>query len=359
MCGREIDYTRNQVLLRAFKRIGDVDIVAETGATGSLIARSIRIAARAFPKVLFGRYDLIFVGFYGHLLMVALGVFTRKPKLFDAFVSNYDSLTSDRKTYKPDSLFGRLALLLDRLSCRLATKVLVDTPAHEEYFSSGLGIPKYKLSSLPVSCNEDIFYPRPSRPANEATLVLNYSTYLPTHGIETILRAAQIVKDESIHFKLIGKGPLYQQALDLAKMLELDNVTFTPPVSLEKLAEEIAMADICLGGHFGKSEKATRVIPGKIYQMIAMGKPIIAANSLANQELLCHESSTYLCPPDDPDALATAILTLYHNPKLCAEIGSGARAVFKEKCSETIVTEKLRNIIMEMLSKNSINAQHQ
>ena len=29
ICGREIDYTRNQVLLRAFSKIGEVETIAE------------------------------------------------------------------------------------------------------------------------------------------------------------------------------------------------------------------------------------------------------------------------------------------------------------------------------------------
>lgn len=349
ICGREIDYTRNQVLLRAFSKIGEVETIAESGLTKSLTLRSIRIAFRTFPKLFPKSYDLIFVGFYGHLLMIPIGLFGKSPILFDAFVSNYDTLTSDRQRFSPSSIAGRLALFLDRFSCHLANKVLVDTPANAQYFSSTIGVPINKLYSLPVSCNEDIFYPKVSSLSNHPTLILSYSTYLPVHGVDTIIQAAEILKNESLQFRLIGQGPLYDFVYKYSIQKGLKNVDFTPFLSLHSLANEIANADICLGGHFGLSNKADRVIPGKIYQMLAMGKPIIAADSTANKELLRHAESAYLCPAGNPDALARAILDLHHDPHLRKQIGIGGLEIYEKYCSEAVVSEKLHQIISETI----------
>jgi glycosyltransferase involved in cell wall biosynthesis len=351
ICGREIDYTRNQVLLRAFKRIGEVDTVVETGLAKSLVFRSARIILRALPKCIFNNYDLIFVGFYGHLLMLPIGIFSRSPIIFDAFVSTYDTLTSDRHSFSPNSLIGKGAAILDHFSCHLANKILLDTHAHEQYFSSILGVPKNKLSSIPVSCNEEIFYPR-EKSSNNNTIVLSYSSYLPIHGIETIIDAAEILRNEQIQFILIGQGPLYKQVFEYVNELGLNNVTFKPPITLQRLSEEIAIADICLGGHFGMSDKASRVIPGKIYQMLAMGRPVIAADSMANMELLQHGISSYLCPAGNPPALARAIMDLHNDPQLCIKIGLGGYETYKKFCSEAVVTEKLQYLVSEILNSN-------
>lgn len=350
ICGREIDYTRNQVLLRAFRRIGEVETVVETGAAKSLILRSTRIALRAIPKCIFKSYDLIFVGFYGHLLMIPIGLLSKRPIIFDAFVSTYDTLTSDRQSFTQQSLIGKLAALLDQIACHLANRILLDTPAHEHYFSTTLGVPENKLSSIPVSCNEEIF--RPKVISGDKTIVLSYSSYLPIHGIETVIEAAKILEHEPIQFLLIGRGPLYDNVLQRAHDLGLNNVTFKPPITLQYLAEEIATASICLGGHFGASDKANRVIPGKIYQMLAMGKPVIAADSLANRGLLQHGISAYLCPQADPIALANAILDLHRDPQLSKRIGLGGREIYERFCSESIVTDKLRQLISELINLN-------
>jgi glycosyltransferase involved in cell wall biosynthesis len=353
ICGREVDYTRNQVLLRAFTRIGDVDTVVEYGPARSIVLRSARIAWKVLPKFISKRYDLIFVGFYGHLLMLPVGLLSRRPILFDAFVSSYDTLTSDRQTYSPNSIMGRLSILLDRTACKLTDKVLVDTSAQESYFSSFLGIPPEKLSSLPVSCNEDIFFPRSKQEiGNHQLLILSYSTYLPIHGMDTIIAAAEKLRDEPIQFKLIGAGPLYAFSRQYAEDHGLTNITFSPAVPLERLADEIVNADICLGGHFGPSKKATRVVPGKIYQMLAMGKPIIAADSVANRALLQHGISAYLCPPGDPTALANSIMSLSKDSALLEKIGFGGREAFMKCASEAVVTEGLRRLVSQMINRN-------
>jgi glycosyltransferase involved in cell wall biosynthesis len=349
ICGREIDYTRNQVLLRAFKRIGDVDAVVKTGITKSLTIQSIKLSLRSIPKYFFSTYDLLFVGFYGHFLMIPAGILSRKPIIFDAFVSTYDTLVNDRLSYLPQSSASKLAAFLDRLSCRLADKILVDTPGQVQYFNDTFGIPREKMYSVPVSCNEDLFFPRRNlSPEDGITSVLSYSSYLPIHGIGTIIRAAEILKNEPFHFKLIGNGTLYQSMVKSAKDAGLENISFLPPVSLQVLSDEIASSDICLGGHFGVSDKARRVIPGKIYQMLAMQKPVIAADSPANKELLQHGFSAYLCPADDPTALAIAIRDLQRDSQLSERIARQGRLAFEKFASEEVVTNILREIITQL-----------
>jgi len=348
VCGREVDYTRNHVLLRAFRRIGEVDTVVETGYAKSLIFRSARIAIRAFPKYISNRYTLIFVGFYGHLLMIPIGLFSRRPILFDAFVSTFDTLTSDRQQFSPHSLIGKMAFFLDKSACLSAKKVILDTDVHERYFSDMFGISEDKLISLPVSCNEEIFHPR-GHIANKYPLILSYSTYLPIHGMDTIIKAAELLQSQPFRFKLIGHGPAYNSVNQYAKQAGLKNVTFSPMLSLHDIANEISAADICLGGHFGLSDKAGRVIPGKIYQMLAMAKPVIAADTPANKELLSHRISAFLCPPGDSLALAKAIMELCHEPLMCRNIGERGYETYQKRCSEAVITEKLRNLIMEMI----------
>ena len=349
ICGREIDYTRNQVLLRAFKRIGEVDTIIDTGNTKSLIIKSIKLTLRSIPRYIFSTYDLLFVGFYGHFLMIPAGIFSQKPIIFDAFVSTYDTLVNDRRTFSPQSLPSKFAALLDRISCHLADKILLDTPGQVQYFADTFGVPKEKLYALPVSCNEEIFFPRPKpKHANSITTVLSYSSYLPIHGIDTIIGAADLLKNEPIHFKMIGNGQLFQSSVSATQTNALQNITFLPPVSLEGLSDEIAASDICLGGHFGLSAKARRVIPGKIYQMLAMQKPVIAADSPANKELLKHGISAFFCPAGDAGALAEAIRTLHGNPQLRDRIASQGRIIYEQNASEAVITERLRGIISAM-----------
>lgn len=119
--GREISYPRNDVILKAFLHFGEVDTVTGEG-TGSLIFRFISISARTIPYLLKRNYDLIFIGFIGQPLVILLRFLTRKPILFDAFLSVYDTLCFERRRFSPSSLMGRITFWLDRTSCSLSSR---------------------------------------------------------------------------------------------------------------------------------------------------------------------------------------------------------------------------------------------
>jgi glycosyltransferase involved in cell wall biosynthesis len=349
IAGRELSYTRNDVLLRAFRRLGDVDELGVSRRPKSLLLNSLQVSLQAIPRLLRQDYDLIFVGFYGHLLMLAAGPFARCPLLFDAFVSTYDTLIEDRQVNGPGSLLAWSARALDRAACRLASRVLLDTAMHVDYFIEEYQLPAHKFSSCPVGCNEEIFYPRPAVVLNRPARVTYYTSYLPLHGVETVVRAAALLRAEPVHFRVIGTGQTYPAVRSLADGLELDNIEFIQPVPLERLPEEIAAAHICLGGHFGASAKAGRVVPGKIYQLLAMAAPLIATTTPANLALLRHGESAYLVPPDDPSALAQAVLDLLAEDALRQRLAEGGRRLYLEQCSEAIITAQLRQILADLL----------
>ena len=79
-------------------------------------------------------------------------------------------------------------------------------------------------------------------------------------------------KYPDIKFKIIGKGIETANIEKLVKKNQSGNIDFQDWVKPENLSAEIAEADICLGGHFGNTSKAARVISGKTYQFIAMKK---------------------------------------------------------------------------------------
>jgi glycosyltransferase involved in cell wall biosynthesis len=343
--GRELEYPRNDVLLRAFQRFSQVDVLGARERPGSLFLNSLEISLKALPKVLFSRYDHIFVGFYGHLLMLPVGTLARTPILFDAFLSTYDTLCFDRKIFPPDSIRGRFAFWLDRTACQMANQVLLDTPQHIDYFVDTFNLSREKISSLPVGCNEDLFYPKHHINNNEFQ-VLYYTTYLPIHGVDVVIQAAALLKnDKHIRIRLIGNGIGYRRIRQIAEENKINNVDFLPSIPLTQLPDKIAHADLCLGGHFQNSEKASRVIPGKIYQMLAMARPVVASDSPANRSLLTHEETAYLCSPADPESLADAILTLSQDVKMNEALARNGRLLYEKTCSERVITHTLMNIL--------------
>jgi len=365
--GREIDYSRNAVLLRAFERFASVDVISADATKPIYYLRNFVIALQALLALRRQHYDLVFIGFYGHIILRLLSPFIRQPLLFDAFISNYDTLCFDRNLFEPDSILGRATFWLDQANGKRATHLLLDTTEHAEYFVDTFDLNSEKISVLPVGCRDDIFTPDilspqiPNQPQNglshaaadkSRTRVLYYCTYLPLHGVETILNAAKMLETEPIDLYLIGDGPLFQQMTKRARQLALQNLTFQPPMPITDLAVEIVRADICLGGHFGESGKAGRVIPGKIYQILAMGRPTIATNTPANSRFLCHGTNALLIPSNDAPSLSNAIKRLHCDGTLRRKIANGGRQLYMMEASEQVIAERLHKIVIELVRRD-------
>jgi glycosyltransferase involved in cell wall biosynthesis len=243
---------------------------------------------------------------------------------------------------------GRLAFWLDRMACNSADRVLLDTASHKAYFADTLQLSAERLFHLYVGCNEDMFFPRPTPPSTGEFRVLYYSSYLPLHGVEHIIAAAGLLRDrKDLRFRLIGHGMTYSQARRAAEQLGASNVEFSPPVPYARLPDEIAAADLCLGGPFGDTPKARRIIPGKTYQFLAMTRPVIAADTPANCELLAHNDSAYLVPLADAKGLAAAIELLQGDFGLRERLAAGGYECYRQRCSEAVIRQRLFEIVDE------------
>ena len=124
------DYVRNQALIKAL-RVSGVTVL-EVSDRSKGFAKYLRLFAKHW-KVR-SRYDLMIVGFPGQSIVPFARLLTRKPIVFDALVSLYDSVVIERKQCSSASFRGRWCFLLDWLSARLATTILLDTREHAAYY---------------------------------------------------------------------------------------------------------------------------------------------------------------------------------------------------------------------------------
>jgi glycosyltransferase involved in cell wall biosynthesis len=347
ICGREPEYTRNQMILRALER--NFQVVRVTNSSRPFILRNLLIVLKLLPK-LWKEHDGVFVGFYGQPLLPIVKLLTRKPIVFDAFVSTYDTLCFDRKWFKPNSIGGRLAYWLDRYTCLLADRVLLDTKTHADYFAETFDLPREKFSVLYLGYDDNTFYPRDVQPTEDPQqfIVFYYGSFLPLQGIEYIIRAAKLLEHEpAIQFQIAGRGSTYREIRRLAKDLTVTNVEFMGWIPYHQLPIAIACASICLGGHFSAIGKAQRVIAGKTYQFLAMAKPTIVGDNPANRELFTHKKNVYMCRMADEEALAAAIMALKDDQRLRKQIAAeGFRLV-----TTTLNTEKLSQNLLSIIEK--------
>jgi glycosyltransferase involved in cell wall biosynthesis len=321
-------FHRNQILLGLLREAGfDVDVcrVRLWGRRDDAVpgVRRAALGARAllaYPSLVARflsrrRPDVVLVPYPGHFDVPLLAPLARRrgaPLVFDSFISLFDTITADRKLAAADSFLGRVAAWADRASCRAADQVLVDTPQHGDYFAAATGVPRHRFATLWLGSRDTVFRPHPEVVPHPRR-VLFFGSFVPVHGTETIVRAAALLDRDGVEVRMIGRGQDRPAAERLIAALGSAHVALLDPLSDHALVDEIAGAALCLGV-FGTSDKARRVVPSKVYDCLAVGRPVLTSATPAIATAFAPDEIA-TCPAADPEALAAAIRALLADPE--------------------------------------------
>ncbi|MES3005139.1 MAG: glycosyltransferase [Patescibacteria group bacterium] len=298
----DASYNRNKVLIKGLSLNG-VEVV-ECSSKVKGFNKYIDLWKK--HRTLKGNYEVMVVGYPGFQAMILARLITRKPIVFDAFVSIYDSMVMDRGLIKKGSLRALYFWCLDKISLTLADFILFDTNEHIKYVSKEFGIKESKFKRILVGADTSLFYPREKK-QNSYFKVLLYGHFIPLQGIEYVVRAAKILDEHAdIVFDIIGDGQEKKNILNLASTLNIKNVDFVGNLSIEQLAERVGQADVCLG-IFGKTDKTKRVIPNKVYECVSASKPVITADTPAIREVF-NPGEIFTVKAYSPEAIADGIL---------------------------------------------------
>ncbi len=321
---------RNRILIEGLRLTGveviecHADVwsgVEDKGAlTGTLqwLSRLARWLLAYPPLILrylrLPRHDAVIVGYLGQLDVLVLWPFARlrgAPIVWDALLSLYDTVAMDRRIVGPRHPVALFLLAWEWLACRAADLVVLDTRAHAEFFRNRFGLRRNKTANVFVGAEPGKFRTATADIAavkSETDIsVLFYGQFIPLHGIDTIVRAAQMARGRRIRWTLVGRGQEEHRIRDMLGTSWPPNFEWIPWVPYDALAGHIHAADICLG-IFGDTDKAARVIPNKVFQILSAGKPLVTRDSPAIRELLDDRMpGIYLIPPVDPKALLDAL----------------------------------------------------
>lgn len=289
-----------------------------SGATARI--RRILLLFRSYPSLVL-RYlrlpphDVVVVGYLGHFDVLVLWPFAklrRVPICWDVFISLYDTVAVDRKIVGKKSIASNLLYALEWMASKASNQIFLDTKAHAEYFERLYRLPSNGVKTVFVGAETDTFKKKTSiLKLNNKFNILFYGQYIPLHGIDTIVHAAKIMEDagENICWIFIGKGQERTKIDRLINELCVKSIQLIPWVPYEQLVEYINVADISLG-IFGDSGKALRVIPNKVFQIIACRKPLITGDTPAMRELIGNNPIVKLVAPGTPEALVKGIREL-------------------------------------------------
>jgi len=351
-------YTRNAVLIAGLRERGvevteiHAPLPALDAAGMATAAGATRVAAAVAAAhlrlVLQHRHrlevDAVVVGYPGHFFVPfgrALAAVRRTCLVFDPLVSLADTFSGDRELVASRSPMGRAVDVVDRVAFSLPHLVLADTWAHAAFFGARFGLPRERLAVVPVGAPPAPQATGAARQltAGEPLVVFQYGKWSPLHGAETVLAAADRLRDRPVRFVLAGEGQLSVPLRAEIEWRGLTNVEWLGTLGPADLRARTLAADVCLG-IFGSSDKARRVVPTKVHEALACGRPVVTADTAAARELLEDGVDAILVSAADSDALAGALERL-SDERLRAAVGRAALATYRRALTPAAVAGRL------------------
>ncbi len=351
-------YPRNAVLIAGLRELGvsvlelRAPLPALTAAQMATPRGAARLAAgvvEAHVRLLAQHRrrlecDAVVVGYPGHFLVPfgrLLAALRHARLVFDPLVSLWDTFAGDRGLVAAGGWKAAAARAVDGAAFAFPDLVLADTWAHASYYEAEFALPRRKLAVVPVGA-----LPAPQATGGARALergkpltVFQYGKWSPLHGVDAVLAAAELLRAEPFRFVLAGEGQLSAALRARIARRGLTNVEWLGAVSPAALRAHTLAADICLGV-FGGSDKAARVVPNKVYEALACGRPVVTAGTRGSRELLHNGEDALLVPAADGAALAAALRRLLVLDER-RRLGAAALALYRRALTPPLVAGEL------------------
>jgi hypothetical protein len=148
------------------------------------------------------------------------------------------------------------------------------------------------------------------------------------HGLEVVLEAAGILKSKGrrdIRFCLVGDGASRKRLEERAREAGLDGmVVFTGQQPKGEIPYILASSHASLV-HLKKCALFETVLPSKIFETMAMGRPVIIGVRGEAREMVMEAGAGVEMEPESAESLVRAVETLADDPRFTAARGRAAR----------------------------------
>jgi len=241
------------------------------------------------------KYDLVFVS-SSRLLTAVLGTFIAKRQHAKLVVDIRDIFTQTIDSLYPSILFWpikKVLFLLERYVIVNANKINLVSQGFVGYFTSkysGLNISTYPngIDELFVNFNQPNIHKKKLSTQNPLK-ILYTGNIGDGQALHKIIPAMAEKLQKEVNFTIIGDGNRRHQLKNEIDRRNITNITILPPMPRRKLVNHIYDTDI-LFLHLNNLEVFQYVLPSKIFEYAATGKPILAgvtgyAESFISQEI--------------------------------------------------------------------------
>jgi len=291
-------------------------------------------------------FDILMVGYPGQFdiyLAKFLNTFKRKPLVWDVLNSLY-LISIERGLDKRSKFTVNMIKTIEKKALSIPDLLIHDTEEYVKWICETYDFDQSKFRIVPLGADDRIFKPLPGCTKDKRQFIVTYhGSYIPNHGTEYILEAARILKTKKeINFEMIGDGPERKKNIIFSKKNNLTNITFIEWLSHEDLVNELNCSDIILGA-FGSRPQSLKTVHNKIFEGLAIRKPVVTGNTPAVNQAFKAGEEIFLCDHSSSESLANAILTLLDNPELRKDLSENGHRAFINSYTLEKIGHKLLN----------------
>lgn len=294
--------------------------------------------------------DLWLVGYLSGVLVPLVRLLGRKPIVYNAGHSFYESVVLDRAQVSTRSWTAFKLWLLDWLSFICADLVLVESAAQKRFLSQEFHLDVQKFQVVFTGADHTVFFADPTVPKHTTFSVGFRGGFLPATGVECIIDAMELLKEEPIEFYLYGHGLLLPEIKKRIAQKRLEHVHLDERfLDQDTLRRELLACHVLLG-QFSPHPRLERTIQNKTFEALALQMPYITLHTTSNDELLKTGESALFIEKPDPRLLVEAIKRLQAQPEARRALIKGAARTYEEKASSKAIGQMLRQIVCSFLA---------
>lgn len=209
---------------------------------------------------------------------------------------------------------------IEKFMYKKADYIIPVTDAFNTYISKII-YPYRKTCVINNAVNNDFFNPKSvdiealkefkQYYALENKFVISYvGTHGMAHGLKTLLNAAKVLRNrKDIIFLLVGDGAEKNELKKVKEELSLDNVLMLPQLPKDKMPMILGASDISIV-HLKRDKAFEKVIPSKLFESMAMGKPVILGVKGEAAKIINQSRSGVCIEPENHLQMANVILAL-------------------------------------------------
>ncbi|BAZ05587.1 glycosyltransferase family 4 protein [Calothrix sp. NIES-3974] len=257
-----------------------------------------------------------------------------------------------------NKLLIKIFSALEKFAYRAATKISVIADGFVDNLREK-GVDPEKIVQIPNWVDVNFIRPgakqgNPFRITHnlEDKFVVMYSGNIAlTQGLETVVKAASKLRHiPEIAFVIVGEAKGLERLQQECLACGADNVLLLPFQPREKLPEMLSAANV--GLVVQKKNVISFNMPSKIQVLLASGSAIVASvpDSGTAAKAIRQSGGGVVVAPENPEALAQAIINLYENPELVNSLGYNSRKFAVENYSFDAALNQYEALFEELTS---------